>query len=105
MALKIYWTDFSKGELRLIFNYYKEKASLKIARKLVLELTHEVIKLQNQPYTGQKEGLLMDKVQEFRYLLHRNYKIIYWVNTQKNRIEIADVFDTRQNPVKIDRNK
>ena len=105
MALKIYWTDFSKGELRLIFDYYNEKASLKIARKMVLELTQEVIKLQNQPYTGQKEELLIDKVQEFRYLLHRNYKIIYWVNTQKNRIEIADVFDTQQNPVKIDRNK
>jgi len=105
MALKIFWTDFSKGELRLIFNYYKEKASLKIARKLVLELTHEVIKLQSQPYTGQKEELLIDKVQEFRYLVHRNYKIIYWVNMQKNRIEITDVFDTRQNPMKIDRNK
>jgi len=105
MALKIFWTDFSKGELRLIFNYYKEKASLKIARKLVLELTHEVIKLQSQPYTGQKEELLIDKVQEFRYLVHRNYKIIYWVNMQKNRIEITDVFDTRQNPIKIDRNK
>jgi len=105
MALKIFWTDFSKGELRLIFNYYKEKASLKIARKLVLELTHEVIKLQSQPYTGQKEELLIDKVQELRYLVHRNYKIIYWVNMQKNRIEITDVFDTRQNPMKIDRNK
>ena len=105
MALKIYWTDFSKGELRLIFNYYKEKASLKIAIKLVLELTKEVIKLQNQPNTGQKEELLIDREQEFRYLLHRNYKIIYWVNAQKNRIEITDVFDTRQNPGKIDRNK
>jgi len=104
MALKIYWTDFSKGELRLIFDYYNEKASLKIARKLVLELTQEVIKLQNQPYTGQKEELLIGKVQEFRYLVHRNYKIIYWVNTQKNRIEITDVFDTRQNPVKIESN-
>ncbi len=32
MALKIFWTDFSKGELQLILNYYKEKASLKIDR-------------------------------------------------------------------------
>ena len=78
---------------------------MKIARKLVLELTHEVIKLQSQPNTRQKEELLIDKVQEFRYLVHRNYKIIYWVNMQKNRIEITDVFDTRQNPMKIDRNK
>ncbi len=47
MELKIYWTDFSKNELRKIFSYYKEK----------------------------------------------------------NRIEISDVFDTRQNPIKMKENK
>lgn len=61
MALKIYWTDFSKGELRLIFDYYNKKASLKIARKLVHELTQEGIKLHNQPYAGPKEELLIDR--------------------------------------------
>ena len=30
---------------------------------------------------------------------------IYWINTNKNRIEITDVFDTRQNPIKIKRTK
>jgi len=28
-------------------------------------------------------------------------KIVYWTNTKKNRIEITDVFDTRQNPIKL----
>lgn len=31
-----------------------------------------------------------------------NYKIIYWVNTRKQRIEIATIFDCRQNPAKIE---
>ena len=44
MALKIYWTDFSKSNLREIFDYYKEKASLRIARRLVIGITQEVIK-------------------------------------------------------------
>jgi len=26
---------------------------------------------------------------------------IYWVNSNKNWVEISDVFDTRQNPVKV----
>ena len=105
MELKIYWTDFSKNELHLIFNFYREKVSLKIARKLVFEITQEVKKLQSQPNIGQREELLIDREQEFRYLVYKNHKMIYWINKQENRIEITDVFDTRQNPIKIKRTK
>jgi len=45
----------------------------------------------------------MSRNREYRYLVYKNYKIIYWINTAKNRIDIIDVFDTRQNPVKISR--
>ena len=45
MELGIYWTDFSKKELKNIFNYYKEKVSLNVARMLVLGITKETIKL------------------------------------------------------------
>jgi len=38
---------------------------------------------------------------EFRYIVFKNYKIIYWINIKKNWIEISDVFDTRQNPIKM----
>jgi len=31
--------------------------------------------------------------------------MIYWINKKENRIEITDVFDTRQNPIKIKRTK
>jgi plasmid stabilization system protein ParE len=101
MDIKIYWTDFSKNELRAIFRFYKEKASLKIARKLVLGINQEVMKLKNQPDMGQREELLANRKQKFRYLVYKNYKCIYWFNIDKNRIEITDVFDTRQDPVKM----
>ena len=57
--------------------------------------------MRNQPEIGQREELLIDREQEFRYLICENYKVIYLVNSPENRIEITDVFDTRQNPVKI----
>ena len=105
MELKIFWTDFSRNELRAIFNYYNEIVGLKTARKMVLGITNEVLKLKVQPEIGQKEELLIDRQQEFRYLLYKNYKLIYWVNSLEKRVEITDVFDTRQNPVKIQRNR
>jgi hypothetical protein len=36
MELAVYWTDFSKKELKNIFDYYKENASLNIANTLVV---------------------------------------------------------------------
>ena len=101
--MKIFWTDFSKNELRNIFNYHKEIASLKIARKLVTSITEEVLILQSQTEIGQREENLKDREQDFRFILHKNYKVIYWHNIKKNRVEITDVFDTRQNPKKIKR--
>ena len=106
MELKIYWTDFSKQELKEILYYYKVKANITVARNLVLGIINEVKILKNQPEMGQVEVLLENDNRDFRYLLYRNnYKIIYWLNVEQNRIEIFDVFDTRQNPIKINRNK
>ena len=105
MELEIFWTDFSKKELKNIFDYYKEKASLNVAKTIVIGITTEAKKLKKQPTIGQEEELLENDSRKFRYLVSTNYKIIYWINLEKNRIEIFDVFDTRQSPLKMKRAK
>lgn len=105
MELKIYWTEFSEKELRKIFEYYRKRASYRIAKKLVDGIYNETLKLKKQPTIGQAEELLKERKQEFRHLVFKSYKIIYWINSQENRIEINDVFDARQNPIKIQRTK
>lgn len=96
MGLKLFWTDFSQKELEKIYEYHKIKAGARIAKKLVNGIYNETIKLKSQPRIGQHEELLKDRKQEFRYLVFKNHKIIYWVNNKKSRIEINDVFDTRK---------
>ncbi len=105
MDLEVFWTHFAKRELRQIFDYHKEKASLTIARKVANGIYRTTLRLAKKPEIGQKEELLADRPEDFRYLIHTNYKIIYWINTKSKRVEIIDVFDTRQNPIKIQRNK
>jgi len=105
VELEIYWTDFAKKELRKIFDYHKEKASLTIARKIVNGIYESTERLQSKPLIGQKEELLLNRPQEFRYLVNKNYKVIYWIDPENQRLEITDVFDTRQNPIKMQRNK
>ena len=101
MELTVYWTQFAEDKLDKIFDYYEAKTSSRIARKLIIGIIDKTIGLEKNPYIGQEEELLAGRPQNFRYLVYKFYKIIYWINQDKNRIDIASVFDTRQNPVKI----
>lgn len=104
MDLKIHWTDFAKTELQSIFKYYKKTVNQKLARKLVEKIVLQTLILSNQPHLGKKEPILSKRKQEFRCLIYKNYKIIYFHNKEKNRIDISDVFDTRQDALKLKRN-
>ncbi len=101
MELEIFWTNFAKTELNNIFNYFKNKVSLKVARKIVKDIILSIQHLKNQPEAGSIEELLKVRTQKFRYIISTNYKIIYCINFNKERVEIIDVFDTKQNPIKI----
>ena len=105
MELKIYWTEFSEKELEKIYEYYRDNANSRVAKKIISEIYNKTLKLNKQPKIGQIEELLKTRKQGFRYLVFKNYKIIYWINIKENRIEINDVFDTRQNPIKMSRIK
>ena len=103
MGLIVYWTQIAEDKLDDIFYYYKLKVSLNVAQNLVNGIVDTTIDLNKNPQIGHREILLKDRFQEFRYLIYKNYKIIYWINENKNRIEIVNVFDTRQNPDKLEK--
>ena len=105
MELIIHWTDFAKTELKNIFDYHNTKVNVNIARQIVKKIVESTNELSKFPEIGALENLLVDRPQNFRFIVSTNYKIIYWVNPEKNRIEVVDVFDTRQNPEKIIRKK
>lgn len=105
MELEVYWLEFAESKLDDIYDYYSIRASKKVAKNLVSAIIDSTITLASQPLIGQVEENLKSRPEEFRYLVYKNYKIIYWINNDQNRIEIVDVFDTRQNPIKISRNK
>ena len=54
---KIFWTDTARNQLEDIFNYYKNKASLKSSRNLVIRLIDRTIQLENNPLSGPIEPL------------------------------------------------
>ncbi len=98
---EITWTDFAEKQLDLIFDYYLVEAGYGVALKIIQSLVSRVEILKSFPETGQIELSLYSHPNEFRYLLDGNYKIIYHLTD--NSVVIIDVFDTRRDPIKIER--
>jgi len=103
--MKIIWSVFAKAELQNIFDYYKENASVRVAANLVEDIVKESHSLITAQYIGQVESNLSGRKETYRYLVYKSYKILYTINEAEQSIQIADVFDTRQNPIKINRKK
>ncbi len=103
MRLEVFWTQFAEDKLTDIFEYHSYKAGVKVAQNLVSQIIEESLKLSRNPSIGQKEELLIGRLQEYRYLVVKSYKIIYWVDDLNQMILVANVFDTRQNPISINK--
>ena len=97
--MRIEWSEQSARQLKDIFDFYSFEVSPRMARKIINRILDRITILASNPLAGQKEELLSDYLEEFRYLVESNYKIIYW--KKENLITIAAVFDCRQNPQKI----
>jgi plasmid stabilization system protein ParE len=99
MEVRIEWSELSERQLKDIFDYYSLEVSPIIARKIINRIIDRVNILESNPLAGQKEELLQNYPEDYRYLVESNYKIIYW--RKGNLITISSVFDCRQNPEKI----
>ncbi len=99
MEIIVIWSDSAIEELQGIYDHYHYKASRRIANKLVNDIVDQTLLLEHSPRIGQTEEILGHLQKEIRYLVHGNYKIVYWID--ENVVTIATVFDCRQNPEKL----
>ena len=97
--MKIVWSRFAVKNLRDIYEYYAETASPSIALKIRNGIFEEGKKINKHPSAGQIQESLSGFRQEHRYVLKGHHKIIYRI--VNNEILITDIFDTRQNPSKM----
>jgi addiction module RelE/StbE family toxin len=94
-TIKILWDNQAKADLKLIFEFIKLK-SPQGARNVISDI---VAQSKNIHFAEQ------DQVDEFlgepyRRMIVRDYKIIYKIHSEKE-IRILQIFDTRQNPIKL----
>lgn len=101
--MKIIWSDFATGRLKEIFIYHKEVAGKNVAKRLKDRIFNSTRQLKQHPNSGQIEPNLKFLKESHRYLVTGNYKIVYKVVSEG--ILITDIFDTRQDPIKINNPK
>jgi len=97
--MKILWSNLAENSLISIYKYYREVAGISIARKISSEILVATNQLKRFPDSGQEEDLLKKLEEGHRYLVKGHHKIIY--RPVEEGILITDVFDTRQNPIKM----
>jgi plasmid stabilization system protein ParE len=102
--MKIVWTDFAIRNLKEIFDFYAIKVNKNVAHKIRRQILKSSKQLKNNPNSGPIEPNLKKLKKNHRYLVSGNYKLIYRVID--NQVLINDLFDTRQDPSKMnDKNR
>ena len=97
--MKISITKRAQTKLDEIYIYYAELGYGIKGRKIRAAILKRTLSLKTSPEMGQVDEHLRKKGRIRRYLVEKNYKILYRIEGKK--IYITDIFDTRQNPDKM----
>ena len=93
--IKILWDNQAKADLKLIFEYIKLK-SPQGAKNVV----RDIIKQSKSIHFTEQYQVDEFLGEPYRRMVVRNYKIIYKIQSEAE-IRILQIFDTRQNPIKL----
>jgi len=85
--------------LHEIYNYHEKAAGKTVADKIKTNIFSVTRQLKEQNHLGHTDPILEGIGEGHRNLVSGNYKIVY--KDVKEGVLITDVFDVRQNPVKI----
>lgn len=93
--IQILWDNQAKADLKLIFEYIKLKSpqgAKNVVRDIITQSKsiHFTEQYQVDEFLGEP----------YRRMVVRNYKIIYKIQSE-TEIRILQIFDTRQNPIKL----
>ena len=97
--MEVIWTRFAINSLIEILKFVKNQGGSDVSLKVKNKIFRATRNLPKFPFSGVIEPLLINTGKDYRYKLSGNYKIIYRIEGYS--IFIIDVFDCRQDPVKM----
>lgn len=99
MAVQVIWQKDALGELQQALRYGQENFGRQVMERFYEQISKCEILLAANPYMGSLEPLLAARQTSYRSLvIHKHYKLIYWVDEKKEILYVSDLWDTRKEP-------
>lgn len=101
--MQIKWTKHALSRLDRSLNYCHREFGENVATKFYNKVKNYVSLLADNPRLGKIEPLLISKhSHEYRSLvIHPHFRLVYYINKEKERIVITNLWDVRQEPSKL----
>jgi plasmid stabilization system protein ParE len=96
--LEIVWTEAADRDVALAFDYLQGR-SRRAARAFLRRIFAAVDDLERMPHLGKVCELELSR--EYRALVVGYHKVFYAIDSERDRIIIARVWDTRQDPTRL----
>mgnify|MGYP003624968618 CR=1 FL=1 len=98
--MKVFLSELAENKLLKLSDFLLEKWNLKVKNDFIKKLTSKIDQISEQPescpQSSEFKGL-------FKCVVTKQTTFYYRINLDRNEIEIITVFDTRQNPNKLEK--
>lgn len=99
MAMQVIWQKDAQRELQKVLRYGKENFGIRVMERFYEQIGRYEVLLAANPYMGPLEPLLAERRTSYRsFVVHEHYKLIYWVDEEKEILYVSDLWDTRREP-------
>jgi len=97
--MKVAWSQQAAESLRDTVSYVRKEFGTYAKQRILHEVREFVNLLPKNPQLGKIEPLLQGCSVEYRsYVINRINKVVYYINSDTNTIEIVALWDTRREP-------
>lgn len=96
--MKVFLSELAEVKLSKLSNYLLENWSLKTRDDFISKLTEKIQQISRQPKSCPTSSKFKNL---YKCVVTKQTTFYYRINSDKKEIEIITIFDTRQNPNKL----
>jgi plasmid stabilization system protein ParE len=95
--VQVIWSTGALVDLEVIYDFLAEKSAT-AAQRITEGILNRIRQIETFPESGARQETIRTTGKIYRYLVERDYKIIYSHQDEAQVAYIETIFDTRQNP-------
>ena len=96
------WRKSAKAQLKKSVTYCVQQFGKHVALRFIDSIDHQVNLLASHPHLGSIEPRLENRKRTYRSLVvHEHFKLVYYIDVQKDLLYIVALWDTRREPAAL----